>query len=72
VRRWKLGARGILLESKDGSSGFGNLVRLNECSGLTIVVVTHEPDVARYARRVVHFKDGVVISDAFNDEPMAA
>ena len=60
------------LDSTTSHEIMSAFVRLNECSGLTIVVVTHEPDVARYARRVVHFKDGVVISDAFNDEPMAA
>jgi len=32
--------------------------------GATIVVVTHEPDVARYATRLVRFKDGRVLSDA--------
>ena len=31
--------------------------------GLTIVVVTHEPDIAEHARRVVTFKDGAIIKD---------
>jgi putative ABC transport system ATP-binding protein len=31
--------------------------------GITVVVVTHEPDVATYAARVVHVRDGLVLSD---------
>jgi putative ABC transport system ATP-binding protein len=41
------------------------LVRLNE-GGLTVIVVTHDAEVARYARRVIHFKDGRVVSDHLN------
>lgn len=32
--------------------------QLNREDGLTIILVTHEPDVARYAQRIVHLKDG--------------
>ncbi|MBX6425161.1 MAG: ABC transporter ATP-binding protein [Variibacter sp.] len=32
--------------------------------GVTVVIVTHEPDVARFAARVVRFRDGCVLSDA--------
>jgi putative ABC transport system ATP-binding protein len=31
--------------------------------GLTVLLVTHEPDIAEHARRVVTFKDGLVQSD---------
>ena len=32
-------------------------------SGITVVLVTHEPDVAAYARRVIVMRDGEVLSD---------
>ncbi|HYG67379.1 MAG TPA: ATP-binding cassette domain-containing protein, partial [Anaeromyxobacteraceae bacterium] len=41
---------------------------LNDERGLTIVMVTHEPDVAAFARRTIHFVDGLVHSDAPNPE----
>ena len=31
--------------------------------GMSIVIVTHDPNIAKYAKRVVTFKDGAVISD---------
>jgi putative ABC transport system ATP-binding protein len=37
-------------------------------SGITIVLVTHEEDIARYTRRILHFRDGELIQD----EPVAA
>jgi putative ABC transport system ATP-binding protein len=39
------------------------LTRLNAEQGITIVMVTHEADMAAFARRVVHFKDGHVEHD---------
>jgi putative ABC transport system ATP-binding protein len=39
------------------------LASLNRESGITIVMVTHEPDMAAYARRVLRFVDGLVESD---------
>jgi putative ABC transport system ATP-binding protein len=59
------------LDSKTSDEIMSALVRLNE-GGLTIVVVTHEPEVARYARRVIHFKDGRVVSDDLNQDVRAA
>ncbi|HPV88445.1 MAG TPA: ABC transporter ATP-binding protein [Bacteroidales bacterium] len=40
--------------------------------GNTIIVVTHEEDIARYARRVVRLRDGLVESDEINDNPVLA
>ncbi len=37
--------------------------RLNAEQGITLILVTHEPDIARYARRLVRFKDGRIVHD---------
>jgi ABC-type lipoprotein export system ATPase subunit len=47
------------------------LVRLNK-GGLTVIVVTHDAEVARYARRIIQFKDGRVVSDNLNQDMRAA
>jgi putative ABC transport system ATP-binding protein len=39
------------------------LKRLNSEEGMTILLVTHEPDIAAYARRIIIMKDGVILSD---------
>ena len=37
--------------------------KLNEDSGITVILVTHDQDVARNARRVVVLRDGLVVCD---------
>jgi len=44
----------------------------NRRQGLTVVLVTHEPDIARYADRIVCFHDGRIVSDSRVDAPRAA
>jgi putative ABC transport system ATP-binding protein len=39
------------------------LCSFNRDLGITILMVTHEPDMAEYAKRIVHFVDGLVASD---------
>jgi putative ABC transport system ATP-binding protein len=46
--------------------------RLNN-EGLTIVLVTHEPDIAEFAKRVLRFRDGKIRSDELiRNRPVAA
>jgi putative ABC transport system ATP-binding protein len=52
------------LDTKTSIEVLGIFQRLNARNGLTIVLVTHEPDIAEYASRVVAFRDGVVTSDS--------
>ena len=40
--------------------------------GMTVVLVTHEPDVARFARRIITFRDGRVVEDERNEALAAA
>ena len=45
---------------------------LNRENHLTLVMVTHEADIAAYASRVIHMKDGRILSDEMNPAPEAA
>lgn len=45
---------------------------LNQSSGITILMVTHEPDMARYASRELHFLDGRLVSDSKADKEEGA
>jgi putative ABC transport system ATP-binding protein len=48
------------LDSRRSHEIMALMRQLNEARGITVLMVTHEPDIAAYARRVVHFRDGVV------------
>jgi putative ABC transport system ATP-binding protein len=51
------------LDSQKGREIMELLTGLNRDRGITIVMVTHEPDMAAFARRLVRFVDGRVVSD---------
>ncbi len=48
------------------------LVALNRDHGITVLMVTHETDMAAYAHRMVHFLDGSIAKDAVNPNPTLA
>jgi putative ABC transport system ATP-binding protein len=45
--------------------------QLNTGQGITIILVTHEADIAAYARRQIIFRDGLVISDRVSEQVIA-
>ena len=46
--------------------------QLNREQGISTIVVTHEPDIAAYANRVIHFRDGRLVTDERVDRPRQA
>ena len=56
------------LDAKTGTEMIELIAQVNR-DGTTIVVVTHDEDLARAARRVVHMRDGVIVDDRRQDVP---
>ena len=51
------------LDSKSGAEIMRIFQDLNELQGITVVFVTHEPDIAEHTRRIIRLQDGHIISD---------
>jgi putative ABC transport system ATP-binding protein len=51
------------LDSKAGAEVMGIFQRLNVEQGITVILVTHEPDIAEHCRRVVRIYDGKIAAD---------
>lgn len=59
------------LDTRTSCEVMGLLQQLNR-SGMTVLLVTHEHEIATYASRVITFRDGHVISDQINSQPADA
>ncbi len=51
------------LDTRTGEEIMNIFTRLNAEQGITIILVTHEPDIAAYARRAIHVRDGLISDD---------
>ena len=58
------------LDTKTGEEIMGIFQQLNREQGITVILVTHDPEVAQHARRVISVRDGVVASDEIVPEPL--
>ena len=57
------------LDTRTGEEIMALIGELNRAQGITVLMVTHEPEMAAHAKRVVRFVDGRVDSDRRNGEP---
>jgi putative ABC transport system ATP-binding protein len=60
------------LDSKTSGEIMGIFQRLNREMGITIMMITHEPDIASFAKRSIHFRDGRIVDDHENSIPTIA
>jgi putative ABC transport system ATP-binding protein len=59
------------LDSKTSIEIMDIFQRLNGDMGITIIMITHEPDIALFAKRSIHFRDGMVVDDRENPTPVS-
>jgi putative ABC transport system ATP-binding protein len=52
------------LDTKTGEEIMAIFERLNREQAMTVILVTHDPEVAQHARRIIHVRDGLVAEDA--------
>ena len=52
------------LDTKTGEIVLGTFQKLNRERGRTVVLITHEPDVAEHAERIIFIRDGMIVSDS--------
>jgi ABC-type lipoprotein export system ATPase subunit len=57
------------LDSRTSKDILSMFRRLNEQEGITIILVTHDPDVANHAKRTIHIRDGVIVDGQLPASP---
>ena len=60
------------LDSKTSEEIMAIFQRLNRDLGITIIMITHEPDIASFAKRNILFRDGKIVDDHKNSDPTIA
>ncbi len=59
------------LDTRTGEIVLGTFQKLNKEHGRTIILITHEPDVAEHAQRIITLRDGVIVSDKKHNQKIA-
>jgi len=60
------------LDTRTGEEIMAIVQRLNQERGITVILVTHDPEVARHARRIISVRDGLISSDEVVNEVTVA
>lgn len=60
------------LDTKTSAEIMAILQRLNIQQGLTVVIITHEPEVAAYAQRILQVRDGLIVRDGSPEQVLGA
>lgn len=60
------------LDSRTSTEIMDIFQRLNREQGITVILITHERDISEYGRRIIRFRDGIVVSDQTNASQRSA
>ncbi|MGQ9525320.1 MAG: ABC transporter ATP-binding protein [Armatimonadota bacterium] len=60
------------LDTRTGEEVMAIFQRLNREEGRTVIIVTHEYDIARHCNRIIRFRDGLVVADEAVENPLDA
>ena len=60
------------LDSRSSEEIMGILQQLNRDEGITVIIVTHEPEIASHTGRIVSMRDGLIVDDQNVAEPRQA